>query len=307
MRSTELVVVTSRDRVLLFGKGGLLVDHDTVHAAQWSGMMQALANPLAGDAVDGIAINLPQRDIDVLEGLVADGFILETSESGRLVALRDRAFSENKGFHLVPAAPVCQHLIVACAGSVVAGLMAPTLLSLCYSGFQQRLDVVLTAAAQKFLTRDLLESYGIRTWVDAFERRDDIYVPHVHLGRAADCVLVMPASANSLHRLAVGACTDLLSMIIAATHSPVVLAPVMNDAMWNDRAIQRNVQVLREDGMYVIEPTIIFGAADLASQSQPMYGGHGTLWSGPFSLMQALSQILRSHGTRVARGQTTDY
>jgi phosphopantothenoylcysteine synthetase/decarboxylase len=179
--------------------------------------------------------------------------------------------------------------------------MAPTLLSLCYSRFQNHLDVVLTEAAQKFVTRDLLESYGIRTWVDAFERRNDIYVPHVHLARSADCVLVMPASANSLHRFADGACTDLLSLLVAATHAPVVLAPAMNDAMWNNGAIQRNLQLLRADGMYVIEPTIIFGAADFASHGGPMYGGHGTLWSGPHSLMQALAQVMRRWAANVGK------
>jgi len=103
----------------------------------------------------------------------------------------------------------------------------------------------------------------------------------------------MPATANSLHRIADGACTDLLSMLVVATHAPVVLAPVMNDAMWNNRTVQRNVQALRRDGMYLIEPTVIFGAADLANQGRSMYGAHGTLWSGPHSLMQVLSHVMK--------------
>ena len=176
----------------------------------------------------------------------------------------------------------------------MSGLMAPTILSLLYSRFQRQLDVILTQAAQRFVTRDLLEGYGIRTWGDAFERRDTFHVPHVQLARAADCILVMPASANSLHRLVDGACTDLLSMTVAATSAPIVLAPVMNGAMWNNLAVQRNVQRLRDDGMYVIEPTLIFGAADVASQGKAMYGGHGTLWAGPVSLIRALTAVLTS-------------
>lgn len=307
MRSTDLVVVTSGDRVLLMGKDGTFVDHDTEHGANWSRLMQALAAPATGDTVSALMAGLPAQDTGLWDRLVAEEFILEDSRFDRLAAVRDSVFSANIGFHLVPIEPVCRHLIVACTGSIVAGLMAPTLLSLCYARFQHELDIILTAAAQKFVTRDLLESYGIRTWVDAFERRDDIYVPHVHLGRSADCILVMPASANALHRLAVGACTDLLSMLVTATRAPVVLAPVMNDAMWNDPAVQRNVQVLRDDGMYVIEPTVIFGAADLAGQGQPMYGGHGTLWSGPLSLMRTLSQILQTHGARRSGGEAAGH
>jgi hypothetical protein len=82
-------------------------------------------------------------------------------------------------------------------------------------------------------------------------------------------------------------------MTVAATKAPVIVAPVMNCNMWNDRAVQRNVQQLREDGRYIIEPTLIFGAADIATQDKAMFGGHGTLWAGPVSLMRAISTILR--------------
>jgi phosphopantothenoylcysteine synthetase/decarboxylase len=81
-------------------------------------------------------------------------------------------------------------------------------------------------------------------------------------------------------------------MTIAATSAPVIVAPVMNCNMWNDRAVQRNVQRLRDDGKYIIEPTLIFGAADLATQGEAMYGGHGTLWAGPGSLMRTVSAVL---------------
>jgi len=293
MRSTELVVVTGRDRVLLVGAGDAFIVHVTAHSSQWSHLMQMLANPTSGGAVQRSVACFPVRDVEMLEKLVAEKFILQDPKPARLADVRDSVFTENRCFHFISREPVCSHLIVACTGSIVAGLMAPTLLSLCYSRFQQTLDVILTEAAQKFVTRDLIESYGIRTWGDAFERRDGIHVPHVQLARSATCVLVMPASASSLHRLAAGACTDLLSLLVAATPAPVVLAPAMNEAMWNNSIVQRNVQSLRENGMYVIEPTIILGAADLAGQGRAMYGGHGTLWLGPHPIMKIVSHILR--------------
>lgn len=305
MRDPRLVAVTGREHVLFVGPDGVGAVHPSRQGAQWSALLQLLANPVAGSALQGARAEFSADDTEFLEHLIAQGLVLEDGDAGRLAAARDRLFSDNTGFHLVPSETACPHLVVGCTGSVVAGLMAPTLLSLCYSRFQQRLDVVLTPTAERFITRDLLESYGIRTWADGFERRDDIHVPHVHLGRSADCVLVLPASANSLHRLADGACTDLLSTLVAATRAPVVVSPVMNDAMWNNPAVQRNVQRLREDGMFVIEPTVIFGAADLAHQGPPMYGGHGTLWAGPHSLMRALEQVLRLHGARRAGGEVS--
>ena len=294
MRSPRAIVVTSESAIIFVDTKGIVVEHPTDHAREWSQLMQTLAAPFAGSALLQRVSSIPDLTRDLWVRLVSAGFLLEASDPNALLTARDAVFADNTGFHLVAGEPRCDHLVIACTGSVVAGLIAPTILSFCYSRFQEKLDVVLTQAAQKFVTRDLFESYGVPTWGDAFERRDGTNVPHVHLGRSADCILVMPASASSLYRLAAGACTDLLSLIVSATEAPVVLAPVMNDAMWNNRAVQRNVQQLRDDGMYVIEPTIIFGAADLSSQGKPMYGGHGSLWSGPFPLMHALSHIVRS-------------
>ena len=300
MRNPKTIVITSDAAIIFVNEKGIVVEHPTDHPREWSHLMQALAAPLSGAALLQRFSSIPDLNRDLWARLVSGGFLLEASEASALMTARDAVFSDNTGLHLVAEEPRCGHLVVACTGSIVAGLIAPTILSFCYSRFQRKLDVILTQAAQKFVTRDLFESYGIVTWGDAFERRDGVNVPHVQLGRSADCILVMPASASSLYRLAAGACTDLLSMAVAATEAPVVLAPVMNDAMWNNRAVQRNLQQLREDGMYVIEPTIIFGAADLSSQGKPMYGGHGPLWSGPLPLMHALSHVVQSRHERQA-------
>lgn len=300
MRSTDVVAVTSRRSVLLVGRNGSVLARRTGDAAGWSRLLQLLGNPVSGKALQAAAACLSELDDALWNQLISEKFLLISGDRDALTAARDRVFSHNTGFHFVRGTPSCSHLVFACTGSIVAGLMAPTVLSLCYANFQTKLDVILTEAAQKFVTRELFEFYGIRTWSDAFERQGETHVPHVELGRSADCILVMPASASALHRLADGACTDLLSMTVAASEAPVVLVPVMNQTMWNNAAVQRNVQVLRDDGMFVIEPTIIFGAADLAQRGEPMYGGHGTLWSGPGALMNALSAILQSRQTLTA-------
>lgn len=296
MRSTWLVAVTSGACVILVSERGDVIEHPTSHASQWSALMQRLSAPLSGTEVGELAALIPDLDERLWDLLVDGGYVASSQDRDTLVELQKSVFQNNQGFHLTAVDPVCGHLILACTGSIVSGLMAPTILSLCFSRFQRRFDVVLTESAQRFVTRDLLESYGIRTWTDAFERREQINVPHVQLGRSADCILVMPATANSLNRIATAACTDLLSTTVAASKAPVVLVPAMNEAMWSNRAVQRNVQQLRDDGMYVIEPTLIFGAVDLATGGDAMYGGHGTLWGGPRSLIHALSAIIRSAG-----------
>jgi len=298
VRDSNAVVVTNGGHVRFVGNGGHSMTLRTERPALWSQLLQELAAPVSGHVVRRIAEAIPELDDALWRSLLFAGFVLKSEDKDALSAERDRAFSENRGFDLVPRETVCGHLVVACTGSIVSGLMAPTILSLSYSRFQEKLDVVLTQTAQKFLTQDLLESYGIRTWTDAFARRNDINVPHVQLGRSADCILVMPASANSLYRLAHGTCTDLLSLTVTASRAPVVVVPAMNDAMWNNPAVQRNVALLREDGVNVVEPTFIFGAADLATQGQPMYGGHGSLWAGPRTLMDTLEAIIRSQPTK---------
>jgi hypothetical protein len=293
MRSPRMVAITAGSQVFFLGERGSFVQHRTTQPAIWSVLMQRLANPVLGaKLIEGISNEFSELDGPPWQELLDGGCVLQSQDREDLVKFRDRIYSENQGYHLVPGEPACRHLVFACTGSIVSGLIAPTILSLAYSSFQHQLDVILTPTAQKFVTRDLLESYGVRTWSDAFERKDSVHVAHVQLARSADCIVVLPASASSLNRLASSACTDLLSLVVAATSAPVFVAPVMNGAMWNDRAVQRNVQLLRDDGKYVIEPTLIFGAADFATRGEAMYGGHGTLWAGPGLLMRAVSAVL---------------
>src|SRR5262249_61946074 len=92
-------------------------------------------------------------------------------------------------------------------------------------------------------------------------------------------------------RIADGTCSDLLSLTVAATAAPVVIVPVMNSAMWNCAAVQRNAERLRQDGMYVVEPSLIFKATTVLD-GDVMYGGPGTFRRGPLGVMQMLSAVM---------------
>ena len=295
LRNPDVVAIGTSRHYLFVDVAGRVLEIATSNPAAWSLLMRDLMKPLSGSGLRSRQSELGEEEFRHLERLLESEVLLESRDAESLVARRDRMFTENTGYHFRHGEPRCDHLIVALTGSVVSGLMAPVILSLAYCQYQRQLDVLLTETALRFATRDLFESYGIRTWVDPFERRDGIRVAHVRLGTSVDCVLVMPASASALHRLASASCTDLLSITVAATKAPVVVAPVMNDTMWSNIGVQRNAQRLRDDGMYVVDPTLIFAAASLAEQGASMYGGPGTLWRGPIAVMQTLSAVMAHH------------
>lgn len=291
LRDPKLVVLTTGQEVILVRGDGMTSRLTTEHVRAWSLLMQRLCNPVPATEMSRWRTDT-RADDATWARLIDEGYLHHSRSEAALLAERDRAFTENQGFDFSPAPKKCEHLVIACTGSVVAGLIAPAVLSLHYSGFQAILDVIVTQSALNFVTRELFEAYGIRTWAESFERTDTIHVPHVQLGRSADCILVMPATARTLNRIANAECSDLLSLTIAASQAPVVIVPAMNDSMWNHPGVQRNVQQIREDKMYIVEPTLIFGAADVGSQGAPMFGGHGVLWGGPKSLKNVLSAVL---------------
>src|SRR5207237_1932649 len=78
--------------------------------------------------------------------------------------------------------------------------------------------------------------------------------PHVELGDWAQVVLIAPATANTVAKLAAGRADDVVSATVLAARCPVVVAPAMNDAMWAKPAVQENLAVLRKRGLVVVEP-----------------------------------------------------
>ncbi len=78
--------------------------------------------------------------------------------------------------------------------------------------------------------------------------------PHIELAQAADLLCVAPATANVLAKAAHGLADDLLSTLLLSFDGPVIMAPAMNDRMWQKPAVQRNVQQLRTDGVLLVGP-----------------------------------------------------
>jgi phosphopantothenoylcysteine decarboxylase/phosphopantothenate--cysteine ligase len=116
-------------------------------------------------------------------------------------------------------------------------------------------QVVMTAGAEQFITALTLQALSGRTvrtslWDEAAEAA----MGHIELARWADTILVAPATADFIARLAHGLANDLLTTLCLATEAPVVVAPAMNQQMWANAATQANVQLLKERGIKILGP-----------------------------------------------------
>jgi len=146
---------------------------------------------------------------------------------------------------------VVPRVVLGVAGGIAAYKAAEVLRGLTESGCD--VTVVPTAAALNFVgaaTWAALSGKPVATdvWTSA-ER-----VPHVRLGQEADVIVVAPATADLLARATHGMADDLLTNVLLTARCPVVLAPAMHTEMWQHPATQRNVDVLRERGVIVLEP-----------------------------------------------------
>lgn len=114
---------------------------------------------------------------------------------------------------------------------------------------------VLTPGGQQFITPLSVASLtGDECYTDLFSLKDEAEMGHIRLSREADLVLVAPATADLMGKMASGLANDLASTILLATDKQVMIAPAMNAEMWSHPATQRNIQTLREDGILMVGP-----------------------------------------------------
>ncbi|TVR10216.1 MAG: bifunctional phosphopantothenoylcysteine decarboxylase/phosphopantothenate--cysteine ligase CoaBC [Salinarimonadaceae bacterium] len=117
--------------------------------------------------------------------------------------------------------------------------------------------VVMTAGAREFVTPLAAAALsGEKTYSDLFDGEDEAAIGHIRLARDADCVVVAPATANLMARMANGIADDLATAVLLATRLPILIAPAMNPAMWTHPATRRNLATLRADGVHVVGPGV---------------------------------------------------
>jgi phosphopantothenoylcysteine decarboxylase / phosphopantothenate---cysteine ligase len=114
---------------------------------------------------------------------------------------------------------------------------------------------IMTNAAQEFVTPLSVASLtGEKVYTDLFSLTDEVDMGHIELSRAADLLVVAPATADLLAKMAHGLANDLASTTLLATDKKVLVAPAMNVRMWMHAATQRNIRTLKDDGVAFIGP-----------------------------------------------------
>lgn len=120
-----------------------------------------------------------------------------------------------------------------------------------------RVQVVMTEAATHFITPVTMQALsGFPVYISQWDARMDNNMAHIDLSRDADAILIAPASADFIAKLAHGQCDDLLTTLCLARTCPLLVAPAMNRQMWINPATQRNVAQLRADGIAILGPGV---------------------------------------------------
>ena len=159
---------------------------------------------------------------------------------------------------------------------------------------------VLTKAGAEFVTPlSVAALAGEKVYSALFDLTDEAEMGHIQLSRSADLIVVAPATADLLAKMAQGRADDLASTLLLATDTRVLVAPAMNVRMWTHAATQRNLAQLRADGVGFVgpdagemacgefgpgrlaEPEAIFAAIEAAVSDGPLKGRHALVTSGP--------------------------
>ena len=144
-------------------------------------------------------------------------------------------------------------IILGITGGIAAYKAADIASKLTQAG--ARVEVVMTEAATKLITPLTLRTITRRPVVtDMFELASEYSVEHIALAEAADVVLIAPATANTISKLAAGIADNMLGCIVLATKAPVIIAPSMNDIMYQNSVTQENLAKLKSRGFTIIEP-----------------------------------------------------
>lgn len=129
------------------------------------------------------------------------------------------------------------------------------------TGQDAAVRVIMTQNALEFVGRMTFEALsGTLVCTSLFDKDTDAPIKHIDWATEADAVVIAPATANIIGKLANGIADDALSTFMMAVTAPVVICPSMNTNMYQSKAVQRNLETLRSDGYFIIEP----GAGELA-------------------------------------------
>lgn len=146
-----------------------------------------------------------------------------------------------------------KRIVLGVTGSIAAYKAADLASKLTQASAQ--VDVILTSAAEKFITPLTFQSVtGRRAYIDNDLWGNEAHVLHVGLGHTADLLIVAPCTANTVAKLAYGQADSLLTVTALASTCPLMIAPAMDGGMFDHAATQENLATLKKRGAYIIEP-----------------------------------------------------
>ena len=146
-----------------------------------------------------------------------------------------------------------KNILIGVTGGISAYKVCDIITSLKHKG--ANINVIMTNNATRFITPLTLETLSKnKVYVEMFDHDYENEVKHIALAQNSDLFLVAPCSANLIGKLANGIADDMLSTTIIATKAPIVIAPAMNDNMYNNSIVQCNIEKLKRFGYKFIEP-----------------------------------------------------
>jgi len=149
-----------------------------------------------------------------------------------------------------------------------------------------KVTAVMTPAATNFIGPTTFEALtGRPVYRSMFEPQEHPIGEHIALARRADLYLIAPATANVIAKLAGGLADDLVSTLALTCTCQILVAPAMNNDMWNKPAVQRNIAQLRNDGMQIVDPAEGWLSCGVV--------GSGRM-AEPVTLLEQITQVLAS-------------
>lgn len=144
-------------------------------------------------------------------------------------------------------------ILLIISGSVAAYKSLEAIRRLTEQGIAVR--TILTRSGEQFVTPlSVAALSGQPVYTDLFSLKDEVEMGHIRLSREADCLVVAPASADIIAKMAAGLTDDLATATLLASDKPPLVAPAMNVRMWQHPATQRNIRQIQKDGAVVIAP-----------------------------------------------------
>jgi phosphopantothenoylcysteine decarboxylase / phosphopantothenate---cysteine ligase len=235
-----------------------------------------------------------------LDDAIRDELRLRAARNGRSVEDEVRVILREASQHhpspaaVAPQAPAASPARSATIGQprvtliIGGGIAAYKALDLIRRLKERHIQVrcVLTKAAQQFVTALTASALSNeRCYVDLFDPESEFDAGHIRLARECDLIVVAPATADLMAKMAQGHADDLASAILLAANRPILLAPAMNPLMWNNAATRRNVAQLERDGIGLIGPN----AGEMAEAGE---AGVGRM-AEPLEIAVAADRLLR--------------